>query len=588
MTYHVCLRTSITAVVATASWFMLSCESSNQEAVERAETTEQVEVRASTPLPSAISKATLEQMASITASDKPAKRPDIKAIDINSPNKDHPRATKVPEVQQIREQVVVLEPISLDLGTFSTSEKGVGTVTLTNTGDESVTVVSAKASCGCTTSDFKNNTVLAPGESTDVTVTMTGKGKSRKLSKTVTFNISNYPPLKLQVLAEAISFVTLDVDPLEIDEETGTSTITLTSRDGQPFNVISIIPAIAGDLPTEPAATQQLDIDWNTFWDVVTTTRITIRLDHPLCREITTSVRMTSGQRQQLNETIRRRREGGEIISKDPTKPVTGDQLSRYIKSGRGDQVLRFIREGRGKFNAVNRDGVSLLSTAAQAGDATTVSELLEMGAQLERVDRTNRTPLMYAARSKNPEVIRILIGAGADIKARDRIGNPPLSWASGFGTPDVVQALIDEGADANTVGVALGWTPLLWASGFGDSDSIPILIKAGADVNVYDTVEGRTPLMHAVRTGTTEGVATLLEAGSNVNAIDNIEMTALHIGAQNSNVTLDKIKLLVEAGVNVNAKDKDGETALDYANTRTDDNAGSVVNYLIEHSKGN
>jgi ankyrin repeat protein len=567
---------------------MLSCESSNQEAVERAETTEQVEVEASTPLPSGISKATLEQMASITASDKPAKRPDIKAIDINSPNKDHPRATKVPEVQQIREQVVVLEPISLDLGTFSTSEKGVGTVTLTNTGDESVTVVSAKASCGCTTSDFKNNTVLAPGESTDVTVTMTGKGKSRKLSKTVTFNISNYPPLKLQVLAEAISFVTLDVDPLEIDEETGTSTITLTSRDGQPFNVISIIPAIAGDLPTEPAATQQLDIDWNTFWDVVTTTRITIRLDHPLCREITTSVHMTPGQRQQFNETIRQRREGGEILSKDPTKPVTGDQLSRYIKSGRGDQVLRFIKEGRGKFNAVGRDGASLLSTAAQAGDATTVSELLEMGAQLERVDRTNRTPLMYAARSKNPEVIRILIGAGADIKARDRIGNTPLSWASGFGTPDVVQALIDEGADANTVGVALGWTPLLWASGFGDSDSIPILIKAGADVNVYDTIEGRTPLMHAIRTGTTEGVATLLEAGSNVNAIDNIKMTALHIGAQNSNVTLDKIKLLVEAGVNVNAKDKDGETALDYANTRTDDNAGSVVNYLTEHSKGN
>ena len=222
--------------------------------------------------------------------------------------------------------------------------------------------------------------------------------------------------------------------------------MTLTSIDGEPFKVLSIHPAIA-ELPTEFASTQQLHINWNKFWDVVTTTKVTIRVDHPLCKEIITSVQMTVDQRQQLNEAIRLRREGGEIVTKDPTKPVTGDQLTRYIKSGRGEQVLQFIKQGRGQFDAADPSGVSLLSTAAQAGDSSTVLGLLELGAQVERVDRVNRTPLMYAARSKNPEVIEILIQAGGDIQARDRLGNTPLSWAAGFGTPDVVQALIDVSA---------------------------------------------------------------------------------------------------------------------------------------------
>lgn len=587
MTHEVRLLTMITTLSSASALMMAGCQSQSQEAeAETAESTKVTEVETQMPLPANVKPATAEQMSALVEA---AKRSGINASLESSQNKPTKLLPNpVPEEQLIREQVVVLEPISLDLGSFSTSEKGTGTVTLTNTSSEPVTIISAKASCGCTTSDFKNNTVLAAGESTNITVTMNGKGRARKLNKTVTFNVAGYPSLKLPVLAESIAYVTLDVERLTINEETGTSTITLTSLDGQPFKVLSVLPAIAGDLPTEPAPTQELNIDWNTFWDLVTTTKVTIRLDHPLCKEITTSVQMTVDQRQQLNESIRLRRAGGEILSKDPTKPVTGDQLTRYIKSGRGAQVLNFIKEGRGQFNAVDPGGVALLSTAAQAGDASTVEGLLELGAQIERVDRVNRTPLMYAARSKNPDLISILIGAGADIQARDRLGNTPLSWAAGFGTPEVVQALIDEGADANTVDTVLGYTPLLWASGFGDSGSIPLLIEAGADVNVSDTAEGRTPLMHAVRTGTPEGVAALLTAGSKVNAIDNASMTALHIASENDNVTLDKIVLLVQAGVNVHALDSDGLTALDFAKTRTGDDASSVVDYLSQHTNSN
>ena len=520
-----------------------------------------------------------------TPSIKPGSLQKIPAsLSSGNTNKKNQKPVVPDEPVALKDQVVVATPETLDLGSFSTSEKGSGSVSLKNMGDEPVTITRAKASCGCTTSDFKNGTVLQPGESTEITVTMNGKGRARKMSKTVTFTIDGYPALRLPVVAETISYVSLDNDPIVINEETGTTIVTLASVDEQPFKVTSIIPAIA-DLPEDASATHELILDWDAFWDVVSTTKITIRLDHPLCKDITTSVRLNAEQRQRLNKIISDRRAGGDIPKKDPSRPLTGDQLTRYIKGGRGEKVLEYIDKGLGKFNATDKGGVSLLSTAAEAGDANTTAALLELGAQVERVDGINRTPLMHAARSKKLGTIQILLDAGADIQARDGLGNTPLSWAAGFGSSDGVQVLIDAGADANTVDTVLGYTPLLWAAGFGETKSVSILIEADADVNVIDTAEKRSPLMHAVRTGKVEGVALLLKAGANVNDIDKQKSTALHIGAENSNVSLEKIMLLVEAGADIDAQDANGKTPVDLAKLRDDEEGPAVVVYLEEKS---
>ena len=193
-------------------------------------------------------------------------------------------------------------------------------------------------------SDFQKNTVLNPGETTNITITMDGKGKARKLSKTVTFTIDGRPPLRYEVKGESLSFVSLDVDPLVIDEETGSSTVTLTSTDGESFKVLSILPAIVANFSEEPAATQEIIIDWDSFWDEVRTTKVTIRLDHPKCKEITTNVRLSAEQRKRLNDIIKARRAGDDLPNKDPSRPLTGDQLARYVKAGRGEQVFEIYQ----------------------------------------------------------------------------------------------------------------------------------------------------------------------------------------------------------------------------------------------------
>lgn len=608
MKNHVYRITLIGAVAALTSGLVLSCEVPNEEARAdqgaEQQSTPQKAGEATITLgvtsdrtngseqgkdaPVATSSSNIIQIDSSTLQfNQTLERPSLNPLDTKVVPQRNNFQLSLPEALELKEQVVVASPTSLDIGKISTSESRSAVVTLTNNGNEPVTLLQAKASCGCTTSDFKSGTVLQAGESTDITVTMNGKGRARKISKTVTFILDGYPPIQVPVIAEAIAYVTLDIDPIVMDEESGFTTVTLTSIDDQPFTVQSIYPAVVTDgFSTEPSTTQVLRIDWDVFWDNVTTTKIVIRLDHPLCREITTNVRMTAAQRTTMNSLLRNRRDNGPLFSKDPTQPLTGDQLSRYIKSGRGEQVLQYINDGLGKFDAVDRSNIPLLSIAAKAGDLETVKGLLELGAQLEHVDRTNKTPLMHAAQSKSPEVIQFLLDEGADLQARDTMGMTPLSWAAFQGTVEAVQILIDGGADANVVDSTLGYSPLLWASAFGDSSSISILIEAGADVMVYDSVEGRTPLMHAVRTGTLKGVRELLAAGAKVNGIDNTGMTALHIGTFGKNVGLDKIKLLVEAGADLNAKDKNDQTPLALAQGRTDDSVAEILAYLVERAQ--
>ncbi|MBI69908.1 MAG: hypothetical protein CMJ38_07935 [Phycisphaerae bacterium] len=495
-----------------------------------------------------------------------------------------PSIGKAPSAQPAQDvdanQVIVASPTSLDLGEISTSEKATGIVTLTNTSDAPVKILQSKASCGCTTSDFKPNSIIQPGESLDVEVEMAGKGRARTISKTVTFNIEGYPSLRVPVKVKTIAYVTIDRDPVTIGDSQ-TTKLTLTSIDGQPFKVTNMVPAASTGLSEEAAPEQTIEIDWDEWWNNVMSTKMTIRLDHPLCKEITTNVRLNPEQRARLNDLIRERRASGDLITKDPSKPLTGDQLARHIKAGQGEKVLKYIEEGKGKYNAVDKGGVSLLSVAAEEGDADTIIGLLDMGEDVERVDRVNRTPLMYAARSKNNEAIQVLLDAGADIQSRDTLGNAPISWASGFGNADGVALLIENGADVNVRDAVLGYTPLLWASGFGDANSIPILLKEGADVSVRDNAEGRTPLMHAVRTGTLAGVEQLLGADASLTAIDNGGQTAVMIAAGSNNVTLAKVKLLVESGADVTAKDKAGLNALDHAKSRTDAQGELIVKYL-------
>lgn len=73
---------------------------------------------------------------------------------------------------------------------------------------------------------------------------------------------------------------------------------------------------------------------------------------------------------------------------------------------------------------------------------------LLSFGAQVNKIDHDNWTPLQWA--HAKAAVADLLLSDGADVHARDKFGKTVLHWSAQDGYNDVVQLLIAHEATVN------------------------------------------------------------------------------------------------------------------------------------------
>ncbi len=157
------------------------------------------------------------------------------------------------------------------------------------------------------------------------------------------------------------------------------------------------------------------------------------------------------------------------------------------------------------------------LIQAARDGDAATVRQLLEEGADVRAAQGDGMTALHAAAERGHLGVARMLLDAGADVSAETRIGSyTPLHLASRRGNGAIVQDLLDRGADANAVTTNSGVTPLHLAAAAVDGvGAVVSLLVHGADPNALERSAGQTPLMFAAGNNRARSVRALLDAGA-------------------------------------------------------------------------
>ena len=493
----------------------------------------------------------------------------------------------------LTEQVIVAEPEVIELGEFSTTETKEAVVTLRNSSAEPVTIRSAKASCGCTTADFQRNTVLGPGETTDVKVRMRGGPTARKLNKTVTFTIDGYPQLRVPVQGESISFVKMTPEKLGIDRNPE-GVIVLESIDEKPFKITRSTPDVLKVVPAEAANRHEVVVDWDKWWNSAENAKLTFYFEgHDRCNQFFTVVDLNREQRAEIQRRIREKRQsnGDKKSQKQakkgetnvPAAPTRVADMSTLVRQGRHAELQKRLAEPNADVDEKDSSGVSLLGIAAKNGNSEALRILLEAGAEVDATDRVKRTALMHGGTSKNPKILMMLLENGADVNARDLVIGGPLAWSSAFGNADCVEVLVDAGAELETKGAATGYTPLIWSAAVGDSNSIPILVRAGADIEARDSVDGGTPLMHAAQTGKFAGMKALVEAKANVNAKDRNGKTALLRAAEHNGGTAEKIRLLLDNGAEIDVVSSSGQSALDLARVRSDANAVEVIQILEE-----
>ena len=144
------------------------------------------------------------------------------------------------------------------------------------------------------------------------------------------------------------------------------------------------------------------------------------------------------------------------------------------------------------------------LNDATKTGDVVKIRQLLEQGADINAKSGVFEwAPLHIAIALRKTKIIELLIEKGADLEALDRDQRTPLHIAalSGFiedAKPytDIAKFLIEKGAKVNARDNSQS-TPLHFAAFRGNVSMTELLIKKGADVNAVDK-NGMTPAMVA------------------------------------------------------------------------------------------
>ena len=255
-------------------------------------------------------------------------------------------------------------------------------------------------------------------------------------------------------------------------------------------------------------------------------------------------------------------------------------------------------RRPRGEGRVTGMGGMTALHYAARGGLIDTVRALVEVGADVDRMNPVDRTtPLIVATINGRYDVAKYLLDHGADPNASEREGLTPLyaviesRWAPVAWTPtasttdsgivqqkvthlELMKTLLERGADPNAKLAKTPWynpphhaqrwvewagTTTLWrAAQATDLDAVKLLVSYGADGQIPSD-ENTTPLMAATGVGWTGNFT--------VNVPDSFLATARY--------------LVEEIGIDVNAEHtKSGYTALMGAAWRGDN---ELVSYLVE-----
>lgn len=123
--------------------------------------------------------------------------------------------------------------------------------------------------------------------------------------------------------------------------------------------------------------------------------------------------------------------------------------LIDHIKKGDIIKAKEIIQKGA-DVNKVSSDGWSALMHAAHFGLVEVIRPLIEKGSDVHMMDCDRWNALMIAVTHGHLEIVKILIENGADIHAVDKNGWDSLMMAALNGHLKVVKFLIIKGADIN------------------------------------------------------------------------------------------------------------------------------------------
>jgi ankyrin repeat protein len=168
------------------------------------------------------------------------------------------------------------------------------------------------------------------------------------------------------------------------------------------------------------------------------------------------------------------------------------------------------------------------LQIACHVGDVSIVKQLLERGAEVNRVPlfgvNAGTLPLVLASRHKNLKLLEVMFKAGADIRLANSGKSCPkhtiLSVAVCCNNKALVTYILQKFPGILKSGELQGLSPMICAINTARSkDLVELLLQHGASATEsHPTISGESPLFIAVKTNKVAIASILLRYGADVN----------------------------------------------------------------------
>ncbi|KAF0318128.1 ankyrin repeat protein [Colletotrichum asianum] len=247
-------------------------------------------------------------------------------------------------------------------------------------------------------------------------------------------------------------------------------------------------------------------------------------------------------------------------LSSFKTLSTLTSSSKKFPESGLGwaafygiDEAVDVFRQKRRVVNATDSSGMTPMFYAAIEGKITFMRLLFKFGADLSH--KSQHDLLHLAARLGNSDVVGLLLEQGADADRQDSDQRTPLITAVVSNQLSAARKLLLEGAPIETPGRG-GRTALHEAAVFDRVDIAEVLLQFGAQVESHDD-KGQTPLGIAARSGSEALASLLLAHGGLINAGSQFDKSPLLLARQDW-----MIQLLIAKGGPIHPK-----ACVDHAN---------------------
>lgn len=282
------------------------------------------------------------------------------------------------------------------------------------------------------------------------------------------------------------------------------------------------------------------------------------------------------------------------------TQTAAGDTAAHIAaRYGRVEVIKLLALKHHTNLSRLNRDGLTPLAVAAQAGHASILDVLVDTGLELDLHSGTF-PPAYVAAEAGHVEVVQSLARAGVNMSLAQVKGWTAASVAAlrghaavvselgragvnlrcytqseegGFADPAWLAALNNHASVVDTLAEHIdldavthpqnGWTPAHLAVEKGYIDIIRALARHNVDLN-RATTDSFTPLHRAAYIGNVEVVRVLLDCGVALDKRTYDGATAVFVAAQHKHP--DIIKVLAERGADLDLTKYDGATPVSVA----------------------